>query len=70
MMTIREKEQSFLDAVRVYQHGRRDNDLSYGYPMIEQSSIHGMTRGKQYWVLRDAQGILLGAVSLSGKELW
>ncbi len=70
MMTPQEKEQSFINAVRVYQHGRRDNDLSYGYPTIENSSIHGMTRGKQYWVLRDYQDILLGAVSLSGKELW
>tara|TARA_Y100001937_G_C7129676_1_gene336638 strand:+ start:87 stop:278 length:192 start_codon:yes stop_codon:yes gene_type:complete len=56
---------TFADAVRLYQHDRRDNGFGYQYPIEENSAIHGQGT-RQYWVLRDDIG-KVACVLMNGK---
>ncbi len=63
------RNQSYLDAVRIYQHSRRDENLGYGYPEKDMSSVHG-AQGKRFWILRDNHGFLAAVtVGKNGKVL-
>tara|TARA_Y100000004_G_C8871016_1_gene393310 strand:+ start:107 stop:286 length:180 start_codon:yes stop_codon:yes gene_type:complete len=49
---------TYTDAVRIYQHKQRDNDLPYNYPSKLESSEH-----IGFWVLRDDNGSYITTVA-------